>query len=262
MNKDYAQLTKEMDEKIPRDCVSERAGGSGRKLSYLEGWYVIDRLNKVFGQGNWAYDSTVSLLHVGTAETRNGTVHSVHYSAKVRLVVTIGSTPTEFSDYGYGDGTDSNSPGKAHELAIKESVTDGLKRCAKNLGMSFGLALYDKTQENVEEAGPTTISNTSKPVSVPKQPQPSFIERPQSSASKTDTGIDGKVQILATKTYVTKIGHLSRIVADRKLASIDTMKAKLESFGVASKEELSLTQAVEMVNYLNTLLGGEQNARQ
>lgn len=149
--KTVEEIIKELDDKIPRDCVSERQGGNGRSLSYLEGHYVIDRLNKVLGQGNWAYEANTSLVHSGEIETRSGPTYSVHYLARVRLVVTIGERTTEFVDYGYGDGSDKNNPGKAHELAVKESVTDGLKRCAKNLGMSMGLALYDKTQENVED---------------------------------------------------------------------------------------------------------------
>lgn len=147
MSKTYEQVVQELDGKIPRDCISSREGGGRSKLSYLEGWYVIDRLNKVLGIGNWAYTSEVNLVH--TDEANN----SVHYVGKVRLVVKLpnGET-TEFSDYGYGDGKDKYSIGKAHELAVKEAVTDAIKRCAKNLGMSMGLALYDKTQENVEEA--------------------------------------------------------------------------------------------------------------
>lgn len=155
------ELLKELNAPIPRAAVSEReAGFGGRTLSYLEGWYVIDRLNRVFGQGNWSYAADVSLIRFDELEKDYGQkkqkFFSAHYMAKVKLRVNIenkeGITlPVEFSDYGYGDGTDRAIPGKAHELAIKESVTDGLKRCAKNLGMSMGLALYDKSQEFVSD---------------------------------------------------------------------------------------------------------------
>lgn len=142
-------LQKELDANIPADAVSERQGSKGKSLSYLETWYVIDRLNQVLGQGNWAYSSEVSLVHNGTITTQYGEAYSVHYIARVRLVVSIDGASTEFTDYGYGDGTDKNNPGKAHELAVKEAVSDGLKRVSKNLGRSMGLALYDKTQEFV-----------------------------------------------------------------------------------------------------------------
>lgn len=161
MSKTYEQLAKELDSKIPRDVISERDGGGGRKLSYLEGWYVIDRLNKVLGHGNWSYNSYVEKVHEGTIKDRyDNTVHTVHYSARVTLsTVSVSGCETSYTDYGYGDGTDKVNPGKAHELAIKESITDGLKRCAKNLGMSMGLALYDKTKENVEDGETETNSD-------------------------------------------------------------------------------------------------------
>jgi hypothetical protein len=39
--------------------------------------------------------------------------------------------------------------GLAHESAVKEAVTDALKRALRSFGNPFGLALYDKTRENV-----------------------------------------------------------------------------------------------------------------
>lgn len=162
----YLDLVKELDSKIPADAVSKRDGGRGMKLSYLEGWYVRDRLNKTLGQGNWSYTSNVAPVLNDIVPSERGDRARVAYVSNVSLSVQLpnGSGAT-FSDVGYGDGLDSN-PGKAHELAVKEAVTDGLKRCAINLGMSMGLALYDKTQENVEDAvdaEPTPKPVTSKP---------------------------------------------------------------------------------------------------
>jgi recombination DNA repair RAD52 pathway protein len=39
--------------------------------------------------------------------------------------------------------------GLAHESASKEAVTDALKRTLRTFGNPFGLALYDKSRENV-----------------------------------------------------------------------------------------------------------------
>ena len=39
-------LQQTLDENIPKDCVSTRQQ-AGTNLSYLEAWYVIDRLNQV-----------------------------------------------------------------------------------------------------------------------------------------------------------------------------------------------------------------------
>ena len=51
-------------------------------------------------------------------------------------------------DVGAGHGYDVDC-GLAHESAIKEAVTDALKRALRTFGNPFGLALYDKSRENV-----------------------------------------------------------------------------------------------------------------
>lgn len=140
-------LKRQLDAKIPRDVISARDGGGGRKLSYLEGHYVIARANEIFGQGNWQYQ-VIELTKTSDLpiETRSGVKQYTSYIAKVQ----VHALGVAFSDYGFGDGTDAN-PGKTHELAVKEAVTDGVKRALKNFGMSMGLALYDKSQENVDD---------------------------------------------------------------------------------------------------------------
>jgi len=227
MSKTYEEVVKELDAKIPRDAIAERDGGGGRKLSYLEGHYVIDRLNKVLGPGNWAYTSDATLAHQGTIPGRSGETYSVHYITKVRLVVSIGDTSTEFTDYGYGDGSDRNNPGKAHELAIKESVTDGLKRCAKNLGMSMGLALYDKSQENVEEFIPA-------PVQQAKVVTPSPIQTRDEALNTIKTCVN--------------------VILGKKLKTKEDLQAMVAKYGVDRSSLLSQTDSVTFLNELKEIL--------
>lgn len=167
MAKTIEQIEQELDQKIPRDVVSLRDGGGGRKLSYLEGHYVIDRLNKVFGHLNWAKEILDVKEVINT--TSKGTFPA--YLVKVRLSVFFTDSnqiPRAVIKEGYGYGADKSGQ-NAHELAIKEAVTDGLKVAAKDLGMSMGLALYDKTQENVEDE-PVAIPSTSRMVTALKVP--------------------------------------------------------------------------------------------
>jgi len=140
-------VREQLDENISESVISKRQGGGGKSLSYLETWYVIDRLNQVLGQGLWNYHSKVEKVFEGVVNNK----HTVHYIASVSFQAIVDGKIANFTDYGYGDGSDAFNPGKAHELAVKEAVSDGLKRCAKNLGRSMGLALYDKTQEFVGE---------------------------------------------------------------------------------------------------------------
>lgn len=162
-------IQKELDSNIPGGVVSKREGGGGKFLSYLETWYVIDRLNQVVGQGKWGYNIiNLNKVFEGEVEQYSGKVFSTSYVATLDLWVNMEGKVANFTEVGYGDGTDKKSPGKAHELATKEAVSDALKRAAKNLGRSMGLALYDKTQEYVGESTvPTktpTIPRESSPV--------------------------------------------------------------------------------------------------
>ena len=66
------------------------------------------------------------------------------YTARVRI--TVGDVIRE--DFGAGHGYDRDL-GLAHESAIKEAISDAMKRALKSFGYPFGLALYDKEQANV-----------------------------------------------------------------------------------------------------------------
>lgn len=144
------ELQKELDKNIPESVITTREGVGGKSLSYLEGWYVIDSLNQKIGQGNWCYSvQQLTKVYEGSLKNNYGEIFSTSYIATVSLTAEIDGKNVYFSDVGYGDGSDKKSPGKAHELAVKEAVTDGIKRAAKNLGRSMGLALYDKEQTYV-----------------------------------------------------------------------------------------------------------------
>lgn len=242
MSKTYNDVIMALDAKIPREAISERDGGGGRKLSYLEGWYIINRLNEVFGIGNWAYNSTIQKLHEGQVEDRYGKKKfTAHYAAQVRLVVTFpGGLQTEFTDCGYGDGQDPTSPGKPHELAIKESITDGLKRCAKNLGMSMGLALYDKTQENVEDGAPADEAR-----------EPASTVRTEQQVPKVEGGGSSKADVLK------RITSVSRVIIAKQLRSEDQLRSYMkEKYGVDSKESLPLPKAKEFLTELEGVMNG------
>lgn len=146
------ELQQKLDEAIPQEAIATRKQG-GVELSYLSGAYVINRLNQVLGNGQWSY-TIVELKNVyeGKIDQYSGEAYTTSYVARIQLC----AANAIYEEVGYGDGTDKKSPGKAHELATKEAVTDALKRAAKNLGMSLGLQLYFKEGQYV---GETEIKN-------------------------------------------------------------------------------------------------------
>jgi DNA repair and recombination protein RAD52 len=138
---------------LSRDQVKTRKKG-GQQLSYIEGWVVIKEANRIFGFDGW-HRETVMLQ-----ETNRDLVHisgdrgdydqwRIGYIAKVR--VTVGTVVREGTGYGSGMGKP-EAIGDAVEGAIKEAETDAMKRCFMTFGNPFGLALYDKEQNEVEDA--------------------------------------------------------------------------------------------------------------
>jgi len=124
----------------------------GPKGDYLEGWHVIAEANRIFGFDGWSYE-VMEAKCVSEAPRKIGQSQKdgwgVTYTAKVRVIV----AGVMREDFGAGHGYDVDA-GLAHESAIKEGVTDALKRALRTFGNPFGLALYDKTRENVEVSEP------------------------------------------------------------------------------------------------------------
>jgi DNA recombination protein Rad52 len=219
---DMEVIHKALDEKVPRDVVKTRDGGGGRSLDYLEAWYVIDRLNKVFGHTNVSWE-------VRTLTPVTGAKFPA-YVCTARVVVKLPTGDIVFKDgVGYGIDKSGLNP---HEMAVKEAESDALKRAAKNFGMSLGLALYDKTQENVADAEPAPA-----PV---KKAKPAVKEAP--AASEKDEALN-------------KIMSLVRVADAKKAKTKQELKAYYEEkYGVKSTAELTLEQAKEFIVYLETLI--------
>ncbi|MFP5513280.1 MAG: RAD52 family DNA repair protein [Alphaproteobacteria bacterium] len=124
---------------------------AGQNLSYIEGWHAIAEANRIFGFDRWDRQ-LLSMKQLGEPREVNGKWR-VAYMATVRITVTAGDAEIIRDGTGFGSGIDKDV-GQAHESAIKEAETDAMKRSLMTFGNPFGLALYDKTQENVEH-GPT-----------------------------------------------------------------------------------------------------------
>lgn len=154
---DWQKATAELEKKLNPDHVKP-AKAYGPKGDYIEGWHAMAEANRIFGFDGWSY-SIPECTCVSEAERAIGRDKKpgfgVTYTAKVRVVVD-GVTR---EDFGAGHGYDVDC-GLAHESAIKEAVTDALKRALRSFGNPFGLALYDKDRANVGRevgAAPTAL---------------------------------------------------------------------------------------------------------
>lgn len=143
---DWETASAELSRKLDPAHVKSRTQG-GSQVSFVEGWHAIAEANRIFGFGAWRRE-TLELRLLGDPRTVNDKTR-VEYMARVRITVTLdGAAPVIREGCGFGQGID-RDVGQAHESALKEAETDAMKRALMTFGNPFGLALYDKTRENV-----------------------------------------------------------------------------------------------------------------
>lgn len=244
------EMISRLNAKIPRSVVKEREGSGGKTFSYLEGHFVIAQMNEIFGQGNWAYmTEEVRHVHSGEVQGKYGVSYTSHYIARVRVEVPVLGHAI-FSDVGYGDGSDKQNPGKAHELAAKEAVTDALKRACKNLGMAMGLALYDKEQTNVAEADEEQVAPPA--ASVRPDVKENKVSKPKAEVKEASPAPSAK-QLLELvranyKVVVAKAGP------DKDKVSAE-IKAHLKSeYGADKADQLTEEQLSAFLAVLKSML--------
>ena len=144
-----AELAKKLDARHVKEPPPGKYG------QYLEAHHVISEANRIFGFDGWSYDvKEIRLTNEGEialTDRRSGEEYQqlrVGYLATVTVMV----EGVYRTDVGHGTGSGKlESAGDVHDSAVKEAVTDALKRALRTFGNPFGLALYDKTKADVED---------------------------------------------------------------------------------------------------------------
>jgi len=152
------KATNALNAKLDASFVATRKQ-SNVNLSYVKGWYVINKANEVFGFDGWDMETVdINIINdvLQKDETKYGTVDRWHvtYTAKVRVIV----DGVIREGFGAGHGIDKDR-GIAHESASKEAETDAMKRAFRTFGNIFGLALYDTEQTEVAKSEADLISS-------------------------------------------------------------------------------------------------------
>ncbi|RDC59750.1 hypothetical protein HME9302_00945 [Alteripontixanthobacter maritimus] len=148
------EQTKMLEAPLDPAHVKKPSGNFGPKGDYLEGWHVMNELNRVFGFGGWSYTIDLTRDALEQADSKNGKQWQAAYTCVCTL--TVGDIVRQ--DVGFGSGF-AKQIGDAIEGATKEAATDALKRAARTFGNVFGLALYDKSRVNVHTPPPPTITD-------------------------------------------------------------------------------------------------------
>jgi DNA recombination protein Rad52 len=139
----------------------------GRTLSYVEGWFVIQEANRIFGFDGWDRQ----MVHFERCfERRSQEGFVCGYVARVAIRVRAGTIEIVREGTGFGQAA-AERLADAHERALKASETDATKRALATFGSRFGLMLYDKDEQAKAERAAIA------PVSRAKPPSPETASR-------------------------------------------------------------------------------------
>jgi DNA repair and recombination protein RAD52 len=146
---DWDRVSADLNKKL--DPAAIKPPPKGKFGEYVDGYHVISEANRIFGNGGWSYEITrlteTSRQEI-TLRGQNGEYQQVRVSYMCTVKVHVDGTFKEGSAVGMGSGKPDNL-GDVIESAVKEAETDALKRALRTYGNTFGLALYDKSRENV-----------------------------------------------------------------------------------------------------------------
>jgi recombination DNA repair RAD52 pathway protein len=147
------ELREVLEKPFPAEVIKQRDGSYGRKLDYVEGHAVIQRLTESF-DGEWSFE-----------------VQS--YQVFEEEVVVLGKLVTNGivkSQFGSSSITRAKETGKPVSIGddIKAAATDALKKCATLMGVqatyravAVGLGLLPKRRVTVESQLASSISFSS-----------------------------------------------------------------------------------------------------
>ncbi|CAE7102365.1 unnamed protein product [Rhizoctonia solani] len=136
-----AQMQAKLNRKLGPEFISQRPGpGGGPKLTYAEGWKIINLANEVFGFNGWS-SSVLSITTDYIDQNPETHRYNVGVSAVVRVTLRDGAF---HEDVGFGALDNARGKGAALDKCKKEAVTDAIKRTLRNFGNVLGNCLYDK----------------------------------------------------------------------------------------------------------------------
>lgn len=212
---------------------------AGMRLSYLEGWDAIGVANDIFDFDGWSSD-VIELVHIGTDEYKSSSGKTGWQTAyRATVVVHVGDV--RHGDSGFGNGISYANAIESHEMALKEAVTDALKRALRHWGDQFGLCLYDKEQRGVgtEEGQPT--AKESAQARVPRQANESAPMQGKSEPAQQPSELEAATEKEVENYYAYIVEH----GVNTKAAGGQLEKARQKYGGVIPKAwlEYMLTQA-------------------
>jgi hypothetical protein len=149
--RNWTEINERLSEDLDRSIVQTRVQGN-TTIPYLTGESVIRLLNDVFEPDGWSSDiqepQRIPLVANQVLYYTKATIILYGYDNNGRVAEVI-KTDLGKNLVNLTDTEDRTFViGQNNEMSAAGAVTDGLKRCARQLGNVFGLSLYDKSSED------------------------------------------------------------------------------------------------------------------
>ncbi len=196
--------------KFEKKDIKQRQGSFGKKLDYIEGHRIIQRLNEAFNH-NWSFEVITPL---DKAVIQDSVI--VH----VRLVIPGEPGQMPVVKDGIGGKKLTKVRGKDEYLDLssdfKAATTDALKKAATTLGIALDLYGSDESDDDAPKSG-----NAAPAVTAGPQQQKLDVDDPNKLASKNQInaiesmskGKKVKIEDLLTQFKVKSIADLKESVA-------------------------------------------------
>jgi len=132
----------------PQEFIKERPGKGGKTFRYIEGGYVIARLNQIFSPIGWDFDVVNQQV-----EEREVIVRCRLEVKDFKTGFSIGKTRT---------GTKERVAGVPLGDTIKAAETDALKKCASHFGIGLDVYWQQLDEDKLTKAEKGKIITTVK----------------------------------------------------------------------------------------------------
>ncbi len=179
--KTQEQLKAELYAPLPSEAIKQHP--TKTFLSTIKPIYITDRMNEVFGIGQWQTKTENVLVN------DNGTVVN-------KVVFTVPEYNIYYECFGGNDNGGSGSKGFDLGDAFKGATTDALNKIASYLGI--GIDVYRGKQSHA-------TNNYSKPAPAPMQRSSSF-----------DDAADRKAKALSALQKAKKVSTVKGLIAEQK----------------------------------------------
>jgi DNA recombination protein Rad52 len=215
------QQSRQLKAKLDAEHVKTRKA-NGLTLSYIEGWHAIAEANRIFGFDGWDRRTLfTNCIWTGTCDRD----YLAAYTARVRIYVRAGEVLIVREGSGTGEGK-GDTPGQAHEIALKSAETDATKRALATFGNAFGLALYDREQAGVRHHSKAKAGS---PEPIAKGPW--VVHSAGAIKGSFDKPVNFAQALRAAMTEARDIERLFEIW-EQNVATVRELNASREKFGL------------------------------